>query len=704
MAFAKPKARRGKYIAEPGDLIQSSLLTAPSLPIDPYPRVLRTTREYREVLDRALQLGDLGFDLETNMKGEPNILGIGYYHPSNNGEAASVPWDDSLARHTIFAAREAGRRLVAHSAMGADRPWVERKLGIKTRIEDWWCSLLSHYAANMHLTKQAAKSEDDDEGGSLGLMNLWSALRCLPLPLYNYKECRGEHSCFGPCPRHTVFEYNGIDAWASPALQWHHQQTFREMEVPDSFIKHLHEMSAICYAMQRRGIRIDRQFLAAFDAEWAIKVKEIEGRLPFNPRSEPAIRAYFDGLQKSLDANSKYTLADTSKETIQDLLEDISPTVTGYKELEDLFLLKSAGKGSKSWFADKYFEPFPDLKQVEKDERYDNGVYSSIHCRWNNTGTATLRLAASRPNMMNIPSKGDLARVRKAILPSKGKKLVKADAKQLEIRIAVFNAGEDPSALLQTDFFTDLVNKSNGTFEAVAERKNASLPPGSKPFTARDIAKITSHSFTNGQGLNLKSDKELATDRMRKLVDIGAVVSFPEWRFRDDIVCFSGIELSRKLFGNYTDDNRILTNSILFGTYLKIVPWILTFQQKVSREVFEAGYVRGLDGSFLRLDSPDLKENFKAAFSKRSQGDGAFFMQSKMREDWERTGDVWTLQVHDEMVKEVPEDWDDARIAEDCRFLETPCRDIPANAKGLLSVPFEVKEGPNWGTLRELFK
>lgn len=199
--------------------------------------------------------------------------------------------------------------------------------------------------------------------------------------------------------------------------------------------------------------------------------------------------------------------------------------------------------------------------------------------------------------------------------------------------------------------------------------------------------------------MELKSEKELLSPRYQKLIDMGAIRVFWDWRFGDKVVCFSGINLSQRLFGNYTDENRVLANSLLFDTYYQIVPWIIPWQQKVSREVYELGYCRGLDGSFLRLDSPILKENFKAAFSKRTQGGGAFFMQSKMREDYRRTGDVWMMQVHDEMVKEVPAEWTPSEIRTDCAFLETPCLDLPGRP---LINPFECKYGPAWGDLKLL--
>jgi hypothetical protein len=704
MAFTKstkPKAGgRRKVISEPGDQVQANLFeTLAATKFKVFPHVYRTEHDYKRLLNRALtQKYDLGIDLETNLKGIPYALGVGWYNGPNEdgsvgGEAASVPWSDALAKYTIYAVMEAGLKLVAHSAMGADRPWIENKLKIKTPVSAWWCSMLSHYAANMHLTKQAAKEEDDDEGASLGYMNLWSALRCIPLPLYNYKECRGENACFGPCPKHTVFEYNGVDSWGSPTLKYYHQQTFREMQVPDSFIEHLHRMSAVCYAMQRRGIRIDRQFLSTFDTIWQEEIKKLESTLPFNPRSPKAVQDHFDALWKDLTVDLRPDLSSTNKDILADILEDLDESIPGYKELTDLLTFKMAGKGSKSWFDPKYFSPDKNLLSEEeiKTKLEPNGEYWWIHPRFNNTGTATLRLACSKPNAMNIPSRGALRTLRKAIVPPAGYKILKADAKQLEVRIAVYHTGTDPTKVLVGDFFTNLVTNGGGKFE------EAGAKLGWKP---RDVAKRTAHSFTNGQGMALYKPAELTSKRNAALVDCGAIRVFEDWTFDGRIVCFTGSELARKMFGTATDEQRTLVNSLLFDAYLKQVPWILEFQRKVSHDAYTAGYCRGLDGSFLYLDSPILKDNFKASFSKISQGGGAYFIQTKMLQDLDRTGELWYNQAHDEMVRIVPtETAKDAMLAV-VDFLEEPVTGV-YGLEGL-QIPFDSKTGPNWLDLEEL--
>ena len=100
-----------------------------------------------------------------------------------------MPWSNALARKTIVLTQQAGRRLLGHNAINAEMPWCEKYLDMPTQYTLWYDTMLTHYAANMHLTKMNQKSEDDDneEGsGAIGLMDLWSAVRCLPLPISSW--------------------------------------------------------------------------------------------------------------------------------------------------------------------------------------------------------------------------------------------------------------------------------------------------------------------------------------------------------------------------------------------------------------------------------------------------------------------------------------------------------------------------------------
>jgi hypothetical protein len=151
------------------------------------------------------------------------------------------------------------------------------------------------------------------------------------------------------------------------------------------------------------------------------------------------------------------------------------------------------------------------------------------------------------------------------------------------------------------------------------------------------------------------------------------------------------------IFGQATDENRKKALQLQYDLYYSLIPQIPLWQRKVSKDVFDTGYVRGLGGSVLWLDSPETKENFKAAFSVKTQGGGAYFMRAKMIEDWERFGRLWTLMVHDEMDTKVPIGMKDADIYDLFKFLEEESTVLPG-----LKVPFEMSVGESWGTRREL--
>jgi DNA polymerase-1 len=58
-----------------------------------------------------------------------------------------------------------------------------------------------------------------------------------------------------------------------------------------------------------------------------------------------------------------------------------------------------------------------------------------IHPTWKQCSTDTGRMACARPNMQNIPSKGEWVKIRQAIVARPGHKLIIADYSQMELRV-----------------------------------------------------------------------------------------------------------------------------------------------------------------------------------------------------------------------------------------------------------------------------
>jgi len=66
-----------------------------------------------------------------------------------------------------------------------------------------------------------------------------------------------------------------------------------------------------------------------------------------------------------------------------------------------------------------------------------------IHAIWNQTGTTTGRLSSEKPNLQNIPQKGDWGKqIRKAFVSKKSFSLISLDYSQIELRLAAHLSGD----------------------------------------------------------------------------------------------------------------------------------------------------------------------------------------------------------------------------------------------------------------------
>jgi DNA polymerase-1 len=96
-----------------------------------------------------------------------------------------------------------------------------------------------------------------------------------------------------------------------------------------------------------------------------------------------------------------------------------------------------------------------------------NPATGRVHTSFNQTGAATGRLSSSEPNLQNIPIRSELGRlIRGAFVPEKGNLLISADYSQVELRIlahlsgdevlvSAFQAGEDIHDRTAREVFSD---------------------------------------------------------------------------------------------------------------------------------------------------------------------------------------------------------------------------------------------------------
>lgn len=355
--MARPRSR-GR-ITDPfnPEWIQGDLFPVEKSISSPFPFIERTYDGFIRVLSQTNN--GVGLDLEY-IDNRPTIIGI-----ASDTEAAALTWEESLGRTVLEHARETNQPIVAFAGMGADRPVLEQALGESTPLEMWEDPMVSHYLTHMGLCKAPAKEEDSDDTGALGMMNLWTAAS-FATTVPQWKECRGP-LCEGPCPRHDVWGYCAVDAWAGLMVHRHCLRLMEEMSIPFQLYRERVELASICVEMQQRGIRVDLSHVAQLERE-AGKVKD--GLFPFetvgkkkvytefNPNAPQQVIDWFRSKGILLKTAGKKDVEQELKKQarrfgcmdIRELEKREDPLPEEVEYLYRLWQYKEAGKGLKAWF------------------------------------------------------------------------------------------------------------------------------------------------------------------------------------------------------------------------------------------------------------------------------------------------------------------------------------------------------------------
>jgi len=191
----------------------------------------------------------------------------------------------------------------------------------------------------------------------------------------------------------------------------HADKILQEIEFP---------LVEILYQMECLGVKIDRDLLAEQGQGLHRDLHQLEKDIyavsgeTFNIASPKQLgHVMFDQLKLPVMKKTK-TGYSTDNEVLEKLKSEhpIADLVLQYRELAKL---KST-----------YVDALPLL--IKEDGR--------IHTTFNQALTATGRLSSTEPNLQNIPIRTERgARVRKAFIAEKGKKLLSVDYSQIELRI-----------------------------------------------------------------------------------------------------------------------------------------------------------------------------------------------------------------------------------------------------------------------------
>jgi len=279
-----------------------------------------------------------------------------------------------------------------------------------------------------------------------------------------------------------------------------------------------------------------------------------------------------------------------------------------------------------------------------------NARTGRVHTSFNQTRTSTGRLSSSEPNLQNIPIRGEMGKqIRRAFIAPKGSRLFAGDYSQIDLR-ALAHLSQDP-----------------GLVRAFQQDE--------------DI-----HAATAAQLFNV--DRSQVTADMRRLaktVNFGVIYGMSEYGLEQ------ATELSREEAAQF------------IAAYFAKYPKVKEYLEATKRQARENGCVQTILGRrrFIpEIDSPNRQVREAAermAINMPVQGTSADIIKIAMinldREmDKKQLKSKMLLQVHDELVLEVPD--------EEMKTINELVPQVMSSAIQL-NVPLKVdtKQGQNWGEM-----
>jgi DNA polymerase-1 len=256
-----------------------------------------------------------------------------------------------------------------------------------------------------------------------------------------YKDVAGRGKSeitFDKVPVEEAARYSAEDSYLTYLLIPILEKKMGELTLSRLFNEIEVPLIMVLAAMEMTGVRVDRAALSAMSAEFAQKIAGLEKKIisdageRFNINSTQQLaKVLFDKL--GLGPVRKTKTGFSTDSDVLAGLADAHPIVRDILEYRSLAKLKST-----------YVDALP---------RLINPRTGRIHTSYNQTVTATGRLSSSDPNLQNIPIRTpEGRRIRAAFVPKDGCVLVSSDYSQIELRLLAHLSG-DPA--LRETFFAD---------------------------------------------------------------------------------------------------------------------------------------------------------------------------------------------------------------------------------------------------------
>ena len=447
----------------------------------------------------------------------------------------------------------------------------------------------------------------------------------------------------------VVADYCGLDAYATYYLVDKLKDKLAKYPKLEKLLKEVEQpLEPVLAIMEDTGIRLDTEYLHSFSQQLNKDLEKLERETyaaageEFNLSSPKQLSVI---LFEKLGLDTKKTRkTKTGYSTNQQVLEKLRgdhPVIDNMLEYRTLAKLKST-----------YVDALPAL--VRKST-------GRVHTDFNQTVVATGRLSSSNPNLQNIPIRTEFSRqIRKAFIPQEGWLLVAADYSQIELRILAH--------LSQEPVLIDAYSND------------------------KDVHSVTARLLFD------KDDITSEERRLGKIINFGVIYGMGAQRFsresgfKTDI----GKQFIEKYRQKYARVFEYLEGVKKQAIALGYVNTILGRRRYVNLMSDRLKQLRGSDPEAIELER--LKYSYtdaqilRAAANSPIQGSSADIIKIAMIKLQDILQDYQArllLQVHDELVLEVPPDeWSELEP-----IIKTTMEDAVK-----LSIPLavDINSGNNW--------
>ncbi|HVG05874.1 MAG TPA: DNA polymerase I [Burkholderiaceae bacterium] len=517
------------------------------------------------------------------------------------------------------------------------RPWLEsphqRKLGhdMKYQMHAFAnCGIkLAGIAHDTQLQSYVLEAHRNHDLDSL-------AERHLGRKTLTYVEVCGKgvnQLCFDEVAVERATDYAGEDAEVTRAL---HDTLWARIE-PDEKLRFIYEQielptAQVLFEMERTGVLIDRARLDAQSRELGARIAQLEATShelagqPFNLGSPKQIgEILFGKLALPVLKKTASGTPSTDEEVLEKLAQDYP--------LPKLLLEHRGLSKLKSTYCDKL--PLT----ADRDNR--------VHTSYGQAVAVTGRLSSSDPNLQNIPIRTpEGRRIREAFIAPPGHRIVSADYSQIELRIMAHISGDA------------------GLLEAFGKGEDIHRATASEVF-AVPLSEVTSQQRS-----------------YIKVINFGLMYGMSAFGVASNL----GIERDAA--------------KLIIDRYFTRFPSVAKYMESTRALAKRQGYVETVFGRRLwlpEINSPNGPRRAgaeRAAINAPMQGTAADLVKLAMIavSKWintEQLGTRLVMQVHDELVFEVPDD-----------EIELATRRVPELMSRVadLRVPLltEVGVGTNW--------